>query len=148
MKLETKYAGVVDIRDDQIISLKDGFFGFEAYHDFAKFDSDTPPFIWVESIIKGGPSFIAIDPFIFRPDYEIELEDDVVEELEIRSPADVLIYALVTITGEGRPITANLQGPLIVNKKNRRAKQVVAGGKWKTKHDIMAESIGMGDNKC
>jgi len=149
MKIETKGLGVVDVKDEQIITLENGFFGFEHYHKFAMLDSETPPFIWVESIVKGGPSFVVIDPFIFRPDYEIDLDNDVIEAIGLTSPTDALIFALVTISGEGSPMTANLQGPLVINKKNRQAMQVVAGGEWKTKHDIMQEMQEMGNKgKC
>lgn len=139
MNVETKWLGNVDVTDEQIITLKEGFFGFEDYHDFAMIDSGTPPFICVESVVKGGPSFVVIDPFIFRPDYEIDIDDRVAEAIGLASPTDALIFALVTISGQNMPITANLQGPLVINKKNRLAMQVVAGGEWKTKHDIIGE---------
>lgn len=148
MKFESRYSGVVEIDEEQIITLKDGFFGFENYHKFVMFAANLEPFMWLECLEKGGPSFLVIDPFIFRPDYEIEIEEKVAEELEIDSPTDVLIYALVTISNKDRPMTANLQGPLIINKKNRKASQVVAGGEWQTKHDIVAEFKRTGDNEC
>jgi len=139
MRFESKYSGVIEIENEQIITLNDGFFGFEEYHKFVMFDANLEPFVWIECFEKGGPSFLVIDPFIFRPDYEIEIEEEVAAELEIESPTDVLIYALVTISDNDKPMTANLQGPLIINKKNKKARQVVAGGEWKTKHDIIDE---------
>ena len=37
-------------------------------------------------------------------------------------------------------MTANLQGPLVINKTNMTAMQaVLSDSKWRTKHDIMAE---------
>jgi flagellar assembly factor FliW len=37
-------------------------------------------------------------------------------------------------------MTANLQGPLVINRDTRTGKQaVLADARWKTKHDIMAE---------
>ncbi len=139
MVFESKYSGLIDIDDEQIITLNDGFFGFEEYHKFVMFAANLEPFVWIECFEKGGPSFLVIDPFIFRPDYEIEIDSEVAQELEIESPTDVLIYALVTISDNDKPMTANLQGPLIINKKNKKARQVVAGGEWKTKHDIIDE---------
>ena len=139
MVFESKYSGLIDIDDEQIITLNDGFFGFEEYHKFVMFAANLEPFVWIECFEKGGPSFLVIDPFIFRPDYEIEIDSEVAQELEIESPTDVLIYALVTISDNDKPMTATLQGPLIINKKNKKARQVVAGGEWKTKHDIIDE---------
>jgi len=139
MKFESKYSGVIEIDDEQIITLNEGFFGFEDFHKFVMFAAHLEPFVWIECLEKGGPSFLVIDPFIFRPDYEIEIEDEVAQVLALESPKDVLIYALVTISDKEKPMTANLQGPLIINKKNKKAMQVVAGGEWKTKHDIIDE---------
>lgn len=139
MKVTVKGFGVVEVEEEQIITLEDGFFGFEEYHEFALIVSDVPPFFWVASIQEGGPTFILIDPFIFRPDYEIDLNNDILNKLELKSPTDALIFALVTVSNPGIPPTANLQGPLVINKKNKKAMQVVAGGSWKTKHDIIAE---------
>ena len=115
------------------------FFGFEEFHDFALINSEVPPFFLLASIDEKCPTFVLIDPFIFRPDYEIDLNDEVLEQLELKSPTDALIFALVTVSRPEIPPTANLQGPLVINRKNKKAIQVVAGGEWKTKHDIMAE---------
>ena len=139
MKVLVKGVGMLEADEEQIITLEDGFFGFEEYHKFALISSEVPPFFWLASLDEGGPTFVLIDPFIFRPDYEIDLNNSVLEGLELKSPTDAIIFALVTISDTEIPPTANLQGPLVINKKNKKAMQVVAGGSWKTKHDIMAE---------
>ncbi|NLW09743.1 MAG: flagellar assembly protein FliW, partial [Firmicutes bacterium] len=60
------------------------------------------------------------------PDYEIELDDTVTEELELTAPEDVLLLAIVTIP-PGRPedATVNLQAPLVLNTARRRGSQVI-----------------------
>ena len=35
MKIETKSMGVIEISDDQKITMPEGFYGFEDYHEFA-----------------------------------------------------------------------------------------------------------------
>ena len=111
-------------------------------------DAQQKPFIWVESLDAAQLAFIAINPFIFRPDYEIDIDDDLLKPLDIDSPSDVLVFALVTVPSDGSAITANLQGPLIINKKNKQGMQLVIGGeKWKIKHDIVAE-MKSGGSSC
>ena len=139
MEVLVKGVGIKDVSEEQIITLRDGFFGFDEFHDFALINSEVPPFFWLASVDEKGPTFVLIDPFIFRPDYEIDLNDEVLEQLELKSHTDALIFALVTVSSPEIPPTANLQGPLVINRKNKKAIQVVAGGQWKTKHDIMAE---------
>ena len=77
---------------------------------------------------------------MFRPDYEIDIDDSLLAPLAVESPSDVLVFALITIPADGGPITANLQGPLIINKKNNKAIQVIlTDARWQTKHDLVAE---------
>lgn len=140
MEIKTKALGTVIIEEEQIITLSEGFYGFKQYHRFALLDAKQEPFIWVQSLDDADLAFIAIDPFTFRPDYELDIDDSLLAPLDIASPSDVLVFALVTIPADGSAITANLQGPLIINKKNKKAMQLVLGGeKWKTKHDIVSE---------
>jgi len=140
MNIKTKALGTVEIEEEQIITLSEGFYGFNNYHRFALLDARQKPFIWIQSLDDTELAFIAIDPFIFRPDYELDIDDSLLHPLGIESPSDVLVFALFSIPSDGSAITANLQGPLIINKKNKQAVQLVIGGeKWKTKHDIVAE---------
>jgi flagellar assembly factor FliW len=42
-------------------------------------------------------------------------------------------------------MTANLQGPLVINKEKMKGIQaVLSDARWKTKHDIIAELNGAG----
>ena len=68
MEIKTKTLGTVEITDEQIITLPEGFYGFEEYHRFALLDAQQKPFIWVQSLDDAQLAFIAINPFIFRPD--------------------------------------------------------------------------------
>ncbi len=141
MEIQTKAMGTVSIVEKQIIELDQGFYGFNEYHRFALIDAPHKPFIWVQSMDKNDLAFLAIDPFLFRQDYEIDIEDSLLAPLEIKSPSDVLVFSLVTVPSDGSPVTANLQGPLIINKKNNKAMQaILADPRWQTKHDIVAES--------
>ncbi len=140
MEIETKAMGRVTVLDRQIINLAQGFYGFAQYHKFALIDAEQKPFIWVQSTEKPELAFLAIDPFLFRPDYEIDIEDSVLAPLKIATPSDVLVFSLITIPTDGGPVTANLQGPLIVNRENNEAMQaILTDTRWQTKHDLVAE---------
>lgn len=141
MEIQTKAMGRVPILEKQIITLSQGFYGFSEYTSFALIDAPQKPFIWVQSLENADLAFLAIDPFIIRPEYEIDIDDSLLCSLEIKSPSDVLVFALVTIPSDGSPITANLQGPLIINRENNRAIQaILADPRWQIKHDLMAEA--------
>jgi flagellar assembly factor FliW len=85
-------------------------------------------------------AFVLVNPFLFRPDYEMNISNDELAEIGIRSPEKVLVFSIVTIPPDGGPMTANLQGPLVINRDTRAGKQaILSDARWKTKHDIMAE---------
>lgn len=149
MVIETKAMGSVEIVEKQVIHVVQGFYGFEDYTGFALIDAPQKPFIWIQCLEKQDLAFLAIDPFLFRPDYEIDIEDSVMSSLGIESPADVVVLALVTIPSDGGPVTANLQGPLVINRKNNEAFQaILTDTRWRTKHDIVAESAAKKAARC
>lgn len=136
-----KISSILDV--DTKITIKDGLYGFEDYTIFQLHKCEYKPFVWLRSLEEQTLSFLLVDPFIFRPDYEIDVDDKTLSEIGISSPSDVLVMTIVTVPAGGKTVTANLQGPLIINKKTGCAKQVILGdAKWSTKHDILAESHG------
>ena len=149
MEIKTRAMGTVSIEEKQVIHMAEGFIGFPESHSFALIDAKQQPFVWVQSTDDEGLAFLAVDPFLFRSDYEINLDDADVASLGIESPSDVLIFALVTIPHDGSPVTANLQGPLVINKRNNKAMQAVhPDPKWNTKHDIAAELAAAREGAC
>jgi flagellar assembly factor FliW len=85
-------------------------------------------------------AFILVNPFIFRPDYESNIDDEELKQIGIEKHEKALIFSVVTIPPDGSPMTANLQGPLVINRNTRLGLQaVLTDPRWKTKHDIIAE---------
>lgn len=79
----------------------------------------------LSSLDEQGLRFLVVPPASFFPDYALEVDDDVVDQLGIESAADVLVLVVLT-PGEGlRNTTANLAAPVLVNTASRRAGQVV-----------------------
>ena len=140
MKINTKAFGLIDIDERQKIVFPQGLFGFENIKEYALIDAEQKPFFWLQSFDAEHIAFVLINPFLFRPDYELDISNEEMADIKILSPETALIFSIVTIPPDGNPITANLQGPLIVNKDERIGKQaVLTDTRWHTKHDIMAE---------
>ena len=139
MKIQTKAFGLIDLDERQRVTFPTGLFGFEAIKDYVLIDAERQPFFWLQSVEAEHIAFILINPFLFRSDYELDIDDDLVKEIGIKSPDEALIFSIVTIPPTG-PMTANLQGPLIINRETRIGKQgILTDPRWKTKHDIMHE---------
>jgi flagellar assembly factor FliW len=140
MKVDTKALGLIEVDEKQKINFPQGLLGFDDCKDFVLFDAEHEPFLWLQSLDDRETAFILINPFLFRRDYEVNVSNEEMAEIGITSPEKALIFSIVTIPQDGSPMTANLQGPLILNKDNMTAMQAVLPDvKWKTKHDIVAE---------
>jgi len=146
MKVESKAFGQIDIDEKQKIDFPQGLYGFDDFHDYVLLDAEHQPFFWLQSTEEKEIAFILINPFLFRPDYEVNVANEELAEIGIKSPENALIFAIVTIPQDGGNMTANLQGPVIINKENMTGKQAILSDvKWKTKHDIIAELKGAGN---
>ncbi|MDO4507227.1 MAG: flagellar assembly protein FliW [Spirochaetales bacterium] len=138
MQVKTKTMGTVEVGEDRLISIPSGLFGFEEYTDFALVDSEYEPLIWFQSLQDSNLAFLLIDPFIIADDYEADIDDSELLRIGIKDPADVTVFTIVTVPGDGGPVTANFQGPLIINKKNHLCMQAILdGSKYTTKHNII-----------
>ena len=69
--------------------------------------------------------FISISPFDIKKDYEIDLDDEFIKELDIKDEKDVLVICLITLGKSLKDSTANLKAPIIINIKNNRGKQLI-----------------------
>lgn len=149
MEVKTKMMGTVYVDNDRIITIPDGLFGFEEYTDFALVESEYEPFIWLQSLQDFNLAFLLIDPFLISEDYEADIDDKELEKIGITDPSDVLVFTIVTIPSDGSSITANFQGPLVINKKNHLCLQAVLdNSKWTTKHNIIEALKRKEAKKC
>jgi flagellar assembly factor FliW len=139
VKVATKAFGPMEVDERQKVHFDNGLFGFENLHEYVILDAERQPFYWLQSIDVEKVAFILINPFLFRPDYELNIDDEQLKEIGISDPAKALIFAICTIPANG-PMTANLQGPIVVNRENMKASQVIlTDTRWMTKHDVLAE---------
>jgi flagellar assembly factor FliW len=148
LKVATKAYGLIDVDERQKILFPSGIFGFEALKEYVMLDAEQQPFFWLQSTESAAAAFIMISPFLWRPDYELDLGDDELSDIGISSPETALVFSIVTIPPDGGPMTANLQGPVVINRDTRMGKQMIlADPRWKTKHDIIAELSANGSEK-
>jgi flagellar assembly factor FliW len=140
MKLATKAYGLIEVDEKQKVFFSQGLFGFEEYNNYVLLDAEREPFFWLQSMDMEGIAFVLINPFLFRQDYEADIANEELIEVGITSPDKALIYVIVTIPSDGSSMTANIQGPLVINRDTRTGKQVVLSDqRWHTRHDILAE---------
>jgi flagellar assembly factor FliW len=141
MDVQTKTQGIVQITDEQKLEFVIGLLGFEEATHFALIPSNYEPFYWMQSLQHPTLAFLVVDPFLIRHDYEVDIDDKSLVSIGITTPSDVSVLAIVTVPSKpGQPVTVNLQGPIVVNKTNRKCFQAVLHDtQWGTRHEIVSE---------
>lgn len=118
-----------------------GLYGFEEYTDFTLCESEYEPFMWLQSQTDKALSFLVVDPFLFFPDYELDVDDENVKDIGVQNACEVSVLAVVTLPKKDSSITVNLQGPLVINMHTGQGKQIVLQDpRWLTKHKLYAAS--------
>jgi flagellar assembly factor FliW len=139
VKVATKPYGLIEVDERQRIHFPKGLFGFEGIKEYLLLDADRQPFYWLQAREVEQLAFILINPFLFRPDYELNIDDEELKAVGITSVDKALVFSIVTMLS-GSPMTANLQGPLVINRDTHVGLQaILSDSRWKTKHDVMAE---------
>jgi flagellar assembly factor FliW len=108
-----------------IIRMENGLLGFESNKTYKLLGSmEEAPFLWLQMTEEPKLSFLVIETAQVIPTYQPDVPDLDVAELGIESEADVLVLNIVTIHRDGKA-TANLKGPILVNRRTLAAKQIV-----------------------
>jgi flagellar assembly factor FliW len=150
LTIETTRFGPLRLAEDRIITVVGGLLGFPEYTRYAILNHDDGregPFRWLQSVDNPALAFVIIDPWVFKPDYAIELPDDVCANLQLSEAQPPLIFAIVTIPLDPSLMTANLQGPLVINPITRRAEQaVLMNSPYTTRHPILEGLLRTGNS--
>ena len=140
MRIESKAFGPIEISERQVITFPVGIFGFEKLHEYALLDAAQQGFYWLQSLEDPEIAFIMLNPYDLRPDYVLEVPDEDLQSVEYSDDEDILVFAIVTIPDDESRISANLQGPIIINRSTQLGRQsITLDPRWKTKHFILEE---------
>ena len=143
-KVNTVRFGEIEVEEEKIVHFKEGIPAFEDEHEFLiiPYDEESP-YYFMQSLKTPELAFLITTPFIFFPDYMIEIDDDTIEELSIKNQEDVMLYSLITIpNGSVRYMTANLLAPVVINTDNMQAKQIVMEKtRYTTKHRLFPDRV-------
>lgn len=139
MKLTTKYHGVKEYKDEDVITFKKGLPGFEELKKYIIFPAEENElFNILHSIENEELGLIVISPFELIKDYEFKLSDEKINELKITSPEEIMVINTVTLSSKLENITTNLKAPIIININERLGEQIILDNeKYKIKHPLL-----------
>ncbi len=110
---------------ETLIQVPLGLLGFEHIKSYSLVSKpDEAPFKWFQAPGDDPLAFLVVNPFEVLPDYQPEISDDDVAFLRLPSPEEVIILSIVTLR-PGNRATVNLKGPVVLNRKDLRGKQVI-----------------------
>ena len=123
---------MVDFFEDLVFSEADiitfpaGIPGFENRKQFVVVSiPQLAPFEWLVCVDGTHLRFAIINPLLFSPDYAPKLNSERLAELSVDDPKDLALYSIVTIKENPIDSTANLAGPVFINKIKKIGKQII-----------------------
>ena len=138
MKLITARFGEIEYTEEGRVTVVGGLLGF---YGLTKFVFHRPEelgiFQWLQSEEVPELAFVVCDPRVIVPDYHISVSRDDLASIEADSPVDAEILTILAYPHDPSRMTANLLGPLIVNRPERLVRQVViSDAKYSAKHRV------------
>lgn len=131
MRINTKVFGEIEIIEEKIIHFPSGIIGFPELTDFALVHDEEKgigAIHWLQSIQEPGFAMPVMDPLLVKPDYNPEVDDELLKPIGDLEPEELLVMVTVTVPGDIKQMSVNLKGPIIVNASKRKACQVIVDG--------------------
>jgi len=118
--------GEVEVSLDTLFQFPEGLHGFERHQEYVLVPAKRDGFFWLQSAEEPGLAFLLVDPFRVQPGYEVDLGAGDQVFLEFQQPDDALVLTVVTLpSSKDGTMTTNLRGPLVLNVRTRKGRQVV-----------------------
>ena len=118
--------GALQVAPEQVLLFPEGLLGFPACREFVLVPAGRDGLFWLQSLEHGALTFLLADPFRFVPGYAVELPPDESPTPASEDARDVMVLAILTLPQSRSELpTANLQGPVVLDLRHRRGRQVV-----------------------
>jgi flagellar assembly factor FliW len=135
MKLRTACFGNIEIDPAGIIHFPGGVPGFEDCRRFVLLQRpEEAPVAWLQGVDDPDLAFAVVEPCHFLADYHPPLSPAELEPLKLAAGEEALILIILVLAPEPERITANLQAPVIINRKEKLGAQVYLGEDWPRKY--------------
>lgn len=129
MKVDTRVFGSVEIDEQKIIRFPGGIVGFPELTEFAlvhdEEQGNATPIRWLQSLQEPGFAMPVMDPLRIVPDYNPQVEDELLKPLGEFLPEEMLVLVTVTVPSDLTKMSVNLQAPLVINAATRKAAQLI-----------------------
>lgn len=141
MKINTRIFGEIEISDDKIITFENGIIGFPDLKCFTLLHDEEQGanvgIRFLQSVEEPAFAMPVMDPLIVKPDYDPEVNDELLASVGNLTPDNILVLVTATIPADLTKMSVNLQGPLVINVDEHKACQIIIeGGAYPVKFPI------------
>lgn len=129
MKIKTKIFGEIEISEEKIVTFQDGIIGFPEMKRFALLHDEErgsgAGVRFLQSLDEPGFAMPVMDPLAVKPDYDPEVDDELLASAGRIMEENLLVLVTVSIPGDLTQMSVNLQGPIIINIDEHKACQLI-----------------------
>ena len=126
MRINTSRFGAVELAEDDVLIFPEGLLGFADLRKFVLLDDPNDEiFAWLQSCENSGIAFPVLEPELFANGYKVELSKHDFEVLSRQEGDNLRYFTIITIPEDPTQMTANLKAPIVINVRNRNARQCV-----------------------
>lgn len=141
MKIDTRLFGEIEIADDKVITFENGIIGFPDLKKFALIHDEEEGkgagIRFLQSLDEPGFAMPVMDPLIVKPDYDPEVNDELLASAGKVTEDNILVLVTVSVPNDLKKMSVNLQGPFVINVEEHKACQVIIeGGEYPVKFPI------------
>ena len=132
MKINTRIFGEIEIADEKIITFEKGIIGFPEMRHFALLHNEEKGkeagIRFLQSIEEPESAMPVMDPLIVKPDYDPEVDDELLACVGELNGDNILVLVTATIPSDLTKMSVNLQGPIVINVDEHKACQMIVDG--------------------
>lgn len=129
MLVKTRHFGEIDLDENKVVFFENGILGFENCKRYTLLYNDEtgerPEISWLQSLDEPALAIPVISPFLIKPDYNPEVEDELLKPLGELNEENIIVLVSVTVPREIEKISANLKAPFVINSDTRKGAQII-----------------------
>lgn len=129
MRIDTKIFGTIEVADEKIIRFENGIIGFPELKSFTLLHDEEKGtgvgIRFLQSVDEPAFAMPVMDPLLVSPDYDPEVEDELLTCIGQVNGDNILVLVTATIPSDLTQMSVNLQGPIIINVDERRGCQII-----------------------
>jgi flagellar assembly factor FliW len=139
VKVSTTRFGELEVAEGLVYELPSPLPGFpNTKHFFFIQRENIQPFQWMQSVEEPELTFVVVEPGNFFHDYVPDIPKFELRSLGLENLQESLLLVICVLPEDMTKMTANLRGPLIVNPKDRKMKQVfLETDLWSVRESIL-----------